>query len=199
VNEQHDNQNAQSATQDVTAAATTIPTRKSEELLLILRVRLIFSEGFWKNSVTYVIDALRVFDLQEGMVMSQTLFTVSAVVEVLADSALITDANNRSHAAADTDYLVDTWFGHMKILGLFNTLNRSLKDLSKDILGLVLKLRLIKVLEGFQADSLATNVLLSLFVESLLDWLEGRVYNPLIYKLKWLGLHQDRFVVVGER
>jgi hypothetical protein len=77
---------------------------------------LIFSEGFWKNSDHYVRDALGVFDLQEGVVMCQTLFTISAVVEVLADSALITDAKNRSLAAAVTDYLVDTWFGHMKIL-----------------------------------------------------------------------------------
>lgn len=164
-----------------------------------MRLSLIFSEGFWKNSDHYVRDALGVFDLQEGVVMCQTLFTISAVVEVLADSALITDAKNRSLAAAVTDYLVDTWFGHMKILGLFNTLNRSLEDLSEDILGLVLKLRLNEVLEGFAVHALVATVLLSLFPESLLGWLGGRVDNLLNYRLRWLGLHLDRFVGVGER
>ena len=87
----------------------------------------------------------------------------------------------------------------MKILGLFNTLNRSLEDLSEDILGLVLKLRLNEVLEGFAVHALVATVLLSLFPESLLGWLGGRVDNLLNYRLRWLGLHLDRFVGVGKR
>ena len=131
--------------------------------------------------------------------MPKALFTINTVVEVLADGALVTDSKNWSLAAAVADDLVNTWLGHMEILGLLNTFHGSLQDFSEDVLRLVLELRLDEVLEGFAVHALVATVLLSLFPESLLGWLGGRVDNLLNYRLRWLGLHLDRFVGVGER
>ena len=127
--------------------------------------------------------------------MPKALFTINTVVEVLADGALVTDSKNWSLAAAVADDLVNTWLGHMEILGLLNTFHGSLQDFSEDVFRLVLKLSLDEVLEGFAVHALVAAVFLGLFTKNLLDgldWLRGGVDDLFNYRLGALGLHQDR-------
>ena len=118
--------------------------------------------------------------------MPKALFTINTVVEVLADGALVTDSKNWSLAAAVADDLVNTWLGHIKILGLLNTLHGSLQDFSEDVLRLVLELRLDEVLEGFAVHALVAAVFLGLFTKNLLDGLD------------WLDV-ADAVVVLDDR
>lgn len=67
---------------------------------------MLFTGIFWQDGDHNIRHAGWVSDLEEGMLVSETFFTVCAVVKVLADSTLVTDSTDGIYSAAITLDLV---------------------------------------------------------------------------------------------
>jgi len=88
------------------STATTMTTETEWHLLLANWLSMLFTGIFWQDGDHNIRHAGWVSDLEEGMLVSETFFTVCAVVKVLADSTLVTDSHDGIYSAAITLDLV---------------------------------------------------------------------------------------------
>ena len=98
----------------------------------------------------------RLSDLQEGVLVAETLLTLRAVVKVLADGALVADALDRGDLAAVTgDVLMDSLSLLVVHLRSREIIGRS-EQLHEHVLCLLVKLVINKVFKGLARHAFAT-------------------------------------------
>ena len=88
--------------ESTTTLSATTTSGEAEWLLLSLRLSLFVSKSFWQDGDHHFRHTSRVLDLEEWMLMVQSLLTVGAVVKVFADRALVTNTCNWSGVTAVT-------------------------------------------------------------------------------------------------
>ena len=137
------------ATVTMTVAMTTV-TLATVSLPGAIRFLLLFlslSSFFVKDSNHHRRSLTSISDLEEGVIVTEVLFALGAVVEVLANSALVADSCDGCFAAAVT---FDVGVLDLGILGLlFIVVTGLFHKLVKDSGDGFLKLGLDKALDGF--------------------------------------------------
>jgi hypothetical protein len=124
---------------------TVVVMTMSETSGLLIFILVVIFLLFVKHSDHDCRSTIRLSDLEEWMLVAKVGLALGAVVEVLADSTFVPDADNRIDPAAVT---LDTGVFNKRLLRLLGVLARLLHQLIKNAWNDLLKLLLNQILNS---------------------------------------------------